>query len=194
MSPLTDIFSQLNWIDLGYIVLFLRIAYIAFRNGFVVEIAKLCGALLAVYLSLHYYTAISDFVRPHIKTDIIPLKFLDFFFFLLVAFLGYAVSILLRESLSRLIKLEAIPLLHKWGGLAVAAARAILLASLISYAMWVSTVSYVSRKVQDAHFGSMFIKAAPAVYKTIWDGFMSKFMRHEQYNGTVDEVLKELEQ
>lgn len=192
MSPLLSVIRQFNWIDIFFIILLLRICYIAFKNGIVSEFFKFLGTLLAVYIAMHYYTALSDFLSERFGIDKkIPLEFLDFACFILLAIIAYLAGILFRQAFSRLIKLEAVPRLNKWGGFVIGIARGVLLAGLFVFILSISTIKYLHDKVGDSYFGARLIKVAPATYSRIWYGFMSKFMTGEKFNKTGFEVQKD---
>jgi uncharacterized membrane protein required for colicin V production len=189
MSPLLSVIQRFNWVDTFFIILLLRIGYIAFKTGFVTEFFKLLGTLLAIYVAMHYYTALSDFLGGRFGLDKkLPLDFLDFICFILLAIISYLIGIFFRQALCRLIKLEAVPRLNKWGGFVIGIARVVLLAGLFAFIFSISTVKYLHDKVADSYFGVSLIKVAPATYSSVWYGFMSKFMPTEKFNKTILEV------
>jgi uncharacterized membrane protein required for colicin V production len=195
MSSLIGIVQQFNWVDIFFIILLLRICYIAFKTGIVPEFFKTLGALFAIYVALHYYTGLSDLLNSRFDLDKkLPLDFLDFLCFGLLAILSYLVGILFRQAFCRLIKLEAVPRLNKWGGLVIGIVRAVLVCGLFAFILSISTVKYLHDKVAASYFGPSVIKVAPQAYSNIWYGFMSKFVPSEKFNQTVSEVLKNFNQ
>lgn len=191
MNPLLSLMEQFNWIDIFFIILLLRICYIAFKSGFISEFFKLLGVLLAIYVAMHYYTDLSDFLRNRFELDKkLPLDFLDFFCFMLLAAVSYVLSILLRLTFSMFIKLEAIPRLNRWGGFIMGVARAILLTGLFTFIFSITTFKYMHDKIVESYLGPRLINVAPATYGRIWYGFMSKFMPNEKFNKTILEVQK----
>lgn len=187
---LLNIIKQFNWVDIFVIILLLRICYIAVKKGFTFESFKFLGTILAVYLALHYYTVLSDWFRGRLPAteERMPLEFLDFLFFVLLALLGYGIFFLLREALSRFIKMEAVPRLNKWGGLVLGAGRGILLASLVVYVLIISSIDYFKESAQQSYLGSRLFQVAPSTYTAIWNNLMSKFMTKEKFNKTILEV------
>jgi len=159
-----------------------------------VEIFKLLGAIAAAYLSLHYYTVLSDSLRKGLNLKFIPLEFLDFLIFVVLALVGYCTFVILRELFGRLIKMEAAPNLAKWGGLFLGICRGFLLTGLLTFILFISSVSYLKESVITSYAGKRLLNFAPAVYSGIWQGVGSKFMPGEKFNQTVLEVQENLKQ
>jgi len=130
---LLDILRQFKWLDVVLVILFIRVCYSALKNGFSVELFKFLGTLSAIFLSLHYYTFLSDMIQKRANLNGMPLEFLDFFVFLLLALLGYFIFVALRIFLCRFMKLEAVPVFNKWGGLALGLLRGFFLVGLVSF-------------------------------------------------------------
>lgn len=195
MDALPNVIQRFNWVDIFVIILSLRILYIAFKTGFVSELFKLLGTLLAVYVGMHYYTAFSDLLRSRFGLEKkIPLDFLDFICFILLVAVSYLVGILFRQVFCRLIKLEAVPRLNQWGGLIIGIFRAVLLAGLFVFIFSITSIQYLHNKAAGSYFGNDLIKVAPQAYSSIWNGFMSKFMPSEKFNTTIPEVQKNFNQ
>ncbi len=195
MSSLPEVIQRFNWVDILFIILLLRILYIAFKTGLVPEFFKLLGTLLAIYVAMHYYTVLSDFLDARFGLEKkLPLDFLDFICFSLLAIISYLVGILFRQAFCRLIKLEAIPRLNQWGGFVIGIVRAVLLAGLFAFIFSITSVQYLHDKVSESYFGLRLIKVAPQAYSSIWYGFMSKFTPAEKFNATIPEVQKNFNQ
>jgi uncharacterized membrane protein required for colicin V production len=186
---LLDIVKGFNWLDIVIIILLFRTIYVAMKIGLAAELFKLLGTILAIYLSLHYYTGLSDYLKslmPSLK--IIPLGFLDFLFFVVLAVSGYIIFVFLRESFSRFIKMEAVPNLNKYGGMLLGVAGGFLFTGLLMFMLAISTVNYLEGSLKSSYLGNRFFKIAPATYTFLWDNLMSKFMPSEKFNQTVLEV------
>jgi len=98
------------------------------------------------------------------------------------------VFVFFREGSGKLLKTEAVPKVNRWGGLAVGVARGIFLSGFICFIFVISTVGYCKVSVQGSYLGRRFFTVAPAVYRGIWDGVVSKFMVKEKFNKVVVEV------
>jgi uncharacterized membrane protein required for colicin V production len=146
------------------------------------------GTVLAIYLSLHYYTSLAEYLNNRFSISTVPLEFLAFLCFAVLALVGYGVFIIFREGVTRFIKSEAAPKLNQWGGLVVGAVRCFLLMSLILYILLISTLTYLNASVHKAYFGKSIFRIAPAVYSNIWNAAMSKLMFNEKFNSSVSEL------
>ena len=182
--------KKFNWVDIFIIILFLRICYIAFQSGFLSEFFKLLGTISAIYLSLHYYTGLSDTLLKNsiFLKDKMPLKFMDFLCFVILVLVGYLIFVLLRVGLLKIMKMEAVPLLHKWGGLCLGVVRAMLLTGLIVFMLAISTVGYFKRSVKDSFMGKDFFEMPVTTYSFLWDTLASKFMMAEKFNKNISEA------
>jgi len=189
---LLDTFKQFNWLDIFVIILLLRIGYIAIKTGLPLELFKLLGTIVSVYLSLHYYSVWADFLKARPALKNIPLELLSFVSFIALVILGHAIFILLRSLFLRFLKLEAVANLNKWGGLLLGIARGILLASLIMFILVISNLGYPKNSVKNSYSGKYLLRVAPATYSTIWNNLASKFMTGEKFNEAIIEVQKEL--
>lgn len=190
----SETITNFNWVDILIISLFIRICYIAFKNGLYSECLKMLGTVTATYLALHYYTRLTNFLVEDLSLQVIPPVFLDFLTFFLLAALGYLFFMLLREVFSRFIKTEAGSLVSKWAGLIVGALRACLFVSLVLYVLVVSSITYFAESVNRSYLGRTCFKVAPATYSWLWNNVLSKFTSGETINSTVQEVEGRLRQ
>ncbi len=182
--------KQFKWVDVFILILLFRVCYIAIKTGFSVEVFKLFGTVCAIYLSLHYYIVISDFLIDRLRLQVIPVEFLDFLCFAILATVGYLSFVAIRMSFFRLIKVEAVSLLNRWGGLIISIVRGVMLISLIVYALAISSITYLRNSVDNAYLGKIVLKIAPGIYSGIWNGLSSKFMPQEKFNQNVSETVE----
>jgi len=183
-----QILKQINWVDILVVIILIRIGYVSRKTGFVKEFFKLLGTIFALYLGLHYYTKLSDFVGKKINIPAMPLEFFDFIFFVILVLIGYLIWVLLRESFTHFIKMEAVPTLSKWGGLILGLSRSILLSSLVIFMLAISSVNYFKESTINSYSGKKLFKVATQTYSIIWNGLMSKFMTQEKFNPTIYEI------
>lgn len=181
---------EINWVDICAAIVLLRALYVSVRNGLVVELFKLTGTVLAVYLSFHYYTVFSDAMagRLPVLGEKIPLRFLDFLSFLILAASGNLVFVALRIVFYRFIHLDAAIELNRWGGLILGLARGVLYAGLIIFMLLISSISYFNKSVNNSYVGRELIKLAVSTYKGLWDNLGSRLAPGEKFNNTILEV------
>lgn len=189
---LLGILRQINWVDILVLLVAARVCYIAAKRGFFIELFKLLGTVLGIYLAFHYYTLVSDWVGKRIKIPGMPLDFFDFIFFIILFLLGYAIFILLRETFTHLVKTEVLPKLNAWGGFILGIGRAVLLSSLIIYMLAISSINYLKNSVVTSYSGKSLFRVSVLAYTTIWDKFMSKFMAKEKLNKIFREIEDDL--
>jgi len=185
---LINIIKQFNWVDIFVVIVVFRICYISLKNGLAKDFFKLLGTLTAIYISLHYYIVICDLLRKYMPVEKIPLEFLDFLVFTVLAILGYLVFVLLRSIFDCFIKMEAVPRLNKWGGLVSGILRSFLLAGLIIFMLAISSIGYLKKSTEDSYFGKRFFNIAPNTYSWLWNAVASKFMTAEKFNNKVTEL------
>ena len=191
---LLEILKHFNWIDFFIVFLLFRTCYIAIKRGLPVEFFKLLGVMTAIYLSLHYYTGLSDWMLarlPHLK-ERMPLEFSDFLCFMFLALFAYFVFAVLRVTFYRFIKMEAVPRLNMWGGFFVGIGRGVLVVALIMFMLVISSITYFRNSVKNSYYGRQFFQIAPAFYTSLWNGFGSKIMAKEKYNKTIQEIQDNL--
>lgn len=189
---LFDTFRQFNWIDIFFVILFIRICYVAIKTGFPAELFRLLGTISAIYLSLHYYVDFSDYIISSIGSKNLPPQYLGFSSFIVLAVLGYLIFALIGKLFSRYIQMEAVPNLNKWGSFILAVFRSFLFVSLVIFILAIAPASYFKNSVSNSYSGKRLFKIAPAAYTWIWDSIMSKFRTQEKFNSAVLKVQESL--
>lgn len=183
-----NIIGQINWIDIFVIILLIRICYIAAELGLFIEIFKFLGMLASIYLSLHYYGQLSDLIQNTISIKEIPADIFNLLSVIILALLGYLVFALFRKIFSKLVKMETLDNLNRWGGVVLGVIRGFLFASLIICIFVISGSEYLNKSVINSYSGKRIFKIAPAAYTVLWNGFFSKFMPQENLNEAIPEL------
>jgi uncharacterized membrane protein required for colicin V production len=182
---LVKILARVNWVDVLAIILLFRVCYIAFKNGLAQECFKLIGTIIAIYLGMHYYSWLADFIRDGLGLSGVSIQALDFYSFLGLAIAGYAVFVVLRELFCRLVKMEAVPVLNKGGGVAVGFFRGILFSSLVIFMLLVSGIQYVQNSILESYSGRHLFNLSYSVYRGLWMGVVSKFSPQDEFNKNI---------
>ena len=181
--------QQLNFLDIVILILLFRICYVAVKTGLAIELFKLLGVLFAIYIASHYYTSLSDIVQSrYIPPKTVPLEFVDFITFVILALVCYLGFVLLRSTFYRFMKMEAAPKLNKYGGLILGLARGYFTIGLLVYVLMISSVSYFSSSVKHSYLGSRASSISAETYNWIWESIFSKFSPQEKPNSIVNEV------
>jgi len=187
-----DFISRLNYLDYIILIVFFRICYIAAKTGLSVEIFKFSGVIFSTYISLHYYTVLSDLIQRRFLPKAMPLAFMDFIVFLLLVIFGCLCFVLLRSLLSRFVQLNTVPKINQLTGLILGCGRAFLVVGLLSFALGISSVAYLTRSVGHSYLGSRAFSISPQTYSWIWNNVFSKFSSHEKFNSTVTEATDKI--
>jgi len=191
---LLDILREINWVDIFVVIILLRVGYVAIKSGLPAEVFKFLGTIMAIYLSMHYFHFLGDFLSVPSEGHNIPLEVLDLIGFLVLVVIGYSVFAILRMFLCQLVKMETVTILNRIGGFFLGIVRGCILASLIMFILFISTVGYLRTSVAKSYLGVRLFPVAPAIYTTLWNGLMSKFMVNEKFNKTVAEIQENFNQ
>jgi uncharacterized membrane protein required for colicin V production len=192
---LLNILKQLNWLDILVLILILRILYVSAKSGFPAEFFKFIGTLTAIYLPLHYYLIFSASLRQRFFGTKPGPEFLNFAVFLALAIAGWLGFALLRNIFCRLIKIEAVSSLNRWGGFILGAVRAVLLCGLIVFTLVVSGNAYLKNSAKVSYCGKRLSGVPVSAYSWLWNSIMTKFCAGEKFNKDVvtmrEEFLKD---
>ena len=189
---LTQIKNQINWLDLFVIIILIRICYAAIKTGFPVELFKILGVILATYLSLHYYSGLTSVVSILIGSKNMPLVFLNLLSFIFLAGAGFLFFSFLRRIFFKLVKMEAVSALNKWGGFVLGITRGFLFASLVIFIFVISGIGYLKKSVTASYSGKAIFKIAPATYAWVFNGLVSKLVTGEKFNQVILDVEEDI--
>lgn len=187
-----SIIKQINWVDIFVVILLFRICYIACEHGLLLEVFKILGTISGIYLSLHYYSALSGSIQGAIGLKELSPSIFDLFSVIFLSLAGYLIFSVLRKVFSKIVKMETIVSLNRWGGLVLGVFRGFLLSSLIIFIFVISHIEYLSKSVSNSFSGRYLLNIAPDTYSSLWNGFFSKFMTTEEYNDSITKEKKYL--
>jgi uncharacterized membrane protein required for colicin V production len=190
MDYFISFLKQFNWVDFCVFILFVRIFYISINTGLTTEICKTLGTITAAYLSLHYYTPLSNFINERAAMQNTTIAFAEAATFLTLALLGYSIFWGIRLVIKKFMTVEIDNKVSKWGGAGLGFLRALLLSSLILYGLYISSIEYFQKSVATSNSGMSIIYFAPSAYRGIWNGFVSKFVSNGQFNSVVFDIKK----
>jgi len=185
-----EIIAKFNFLDYIILIVLFRICYIAAKMGLPVEIFKFLGVIFSIYIGLHYYTTLSNFIQSRFLPKEIPLEFMDFIIFLFLIVLGYLCFVGLRSVLSRFIQLNAIPKISQCLGLILGIGRGLLVIGLLSFTLVISSVTYLSSSVKHSYLGRKAFVILPQTYGWFWYNIFSKFSHEEKFNPIVTQVME----
>lgn len=185
---ISGILTKLNWVDFIVICIIIRILYVAAKNGVVVESFKLLGIIFTTYISLHYYINLSNYIAARFPGFQFPQDLLQFFVFIVLVTISYSIFVFARRLFCNLVKMEAVPMLSKWGGVFLGVGRGFLTAGLIVLLLLISTFPYLNTSVRKSYSGKYLFNTSVASYSAMWNGLMSKFLTNEKYNDSISKI------
>ncbi len=188
MSYLISFLQRINWIDILIFALFIRLIFISLKNGLAAESFKIAGAVLAAYVSLHYYPLVSGSILSKFKFNVALIESVSF---AALAGLGFSFFSLLRMLLKRFFNMEVVPAISRWGGLIIGVTRAFLISSLALYFFLVTNNGYLRKSVLHSFCGATVVYAAPSAYAFLWENIMSKLDTDGKMNRAAFEIEKE---
>ena len=185
---LSKIINNIHWIDVLIIGMTIRIIYIGLTNGFVIELFKLLGILAAAFISFHYYSGLAKFLHEHIA---IPESVLNIICFALLIFLVLWLSKFISEGISVVLKVNAHPLLDKWGALVIAMIRSLFVSSVVLVVASLSGFNYLKESARESLLNPYLIDLSPQFYKSCMNGFVIKFFSKEKINPVILKLERE---
>ncbi len=178
-ADITEFLKSFNWIDILLAVIALRIIFIGFKRGVVVEFFKLLGTVFAVFITLHYYSSLSRVFQNFLR---LPSGFADFLCFAILWIVVVIVFKLIRDGFLILLKIEAHSIFERWGSLFFSVVRVLLVGSLTVLFLRVVNLEYFNAHLQESLFSQKLAQIAPQVYEKSFNGFISKFFPTEELN------------
>ena len=154
----TEILNSINWIDILMGVVLIRALYIGLKGGLVIELFKLLGVFFAVFITLHYYSAISKFVQDKVHLPPAATDLSSFAFLWAIVILAFK---FIREGFTMLFKIEAHSLFDRWGGLAMGVVRGFLLCSLLVLLLRISAIEYFVKNLEKSMSGAKLASLSP---------------------------------
>lgn len=177
-----EILRNFNWIDILMVCIIVRVVYIGFKNGFIIELFKILTIVFAIFITLHYYSRLGYFLSD--KFSFIRVSF-DVLSFCLLWLLVIGFFKLIRDGVLLLLKIEAHPLFHKWGGLLLGVFRSVMTCSLLFLLLAVIQSNYIVQISKNSFVRPYLNDLAPDIYRGFYDTLITKFFPGEKLNQKV---------
>jgi len=169
-----EIAAKANVIDFLFLILGLRIVYIAVSRGFIRESFKITGLLLGSFFAFQYYSFFSNNIN--LQIPFLNREYLYFLSFLTI-FLGIGMAFsLLRLMITVLFKKkETSSSRSKWGLVLMGGFRAVFLSSIIIFLLSLSPLNptYYQKSISCSIFKNVAAKIYLASFR-IYKKFNSK--------------------
>jgi len=184
---LTHLIKSINWIDLGLAVLLIRMIFVGVKNGFVSEFFKFLGVVVAVFVSLHYYSFLAAWVAE--KTNLSC----DYWDLVMFAGLWVAVTLffkLLGDGILLLFKVETTHKgFDKYAAGIMAVVHGILVCSLTIFLILLAHNGPVTRMTLSSYSYKIAGRAGVNTYSFLYNNLVDKLFAGEHYNTAAPKVL-----
>jgi len=180
-----EIAARANVIDFLFLILGLRIVYVAVSRGFIRESFKIAGLLLGSFFAFQYYSFFSNNIN--LQIPFLNREYLYFLSFLTI-FLGIGIVIsLLRLMITVLFKKKEASSRSKWGLVLMGGFRAVFLSSIIIFLLFLSPLN--PAYYQQSISCSIFKNVAARIYLVSF-GVYKKFNSKLIVNNKVKEYYE----
>ena len=185
---LTDIARQFNWLDITFIILLIRICYIAQDKGALVEIFKVSGVLCGILLAFENFNFLGAFIRE--KFSFSP-ELLNALCFVALLIFGYFIFVVFRDLILRFVKRkEKLTSLDRIIALMLGAFRASVIFSLLLLALLLSGKENFRNDTKRSYLAAYFLELSPRAHSFIFNTIVKKIKPDFQANPIIQETLK----
>jgi len=184
---LTHLFKSINWIDVALGLLFIRIIFVGVQHGFISEFFKSLGVVVAVFVSLHYYSFLAAWwpAKTHFSWNYWDL--------LMFAGLWCAVAFFFKFVRNGILYLFKVETNHqgfdKYAAGIVAVGRGILLCSLTIFLVILTHNGPLIRMTLHSYSYKIAGRAAVGTYSFLYNHLVGKLCAGEHYNSAASKVL-----
>ncbi len=184
---LTHFFKSINWVDVALVVFFIRTVFVSVKSGFVAEGFKFFGTIIALFVSLHFYSSFVHFLAKKFKLSALSL---EFFVFVALWLLVTLFFMMLYKGIMLLFKIEANhQVIDRYAAGFLGATRGIFLTSLTVFALLLTHHPYFTSQTFMSSGYAFTAKAAPNTYCLGYNTLIGKVFEHQQFNEDVFAVI-----
>jgi hypothetical protein len=184
-----EMLRHLNWVDCLCLAVAVRIIFISAQTGFVVEFFKVLAALLALFVTFHYYTKVGHWVENKAVSSeaVASVVFLGLWLVTLI------VCKFIRDGILALFSVQAQSLVDKWGAVVIALGRAAVSVSMLLFLLVATGPGgYLQRMAGASMLEKYFLNIAPKMYASACGRFVTPLFPSEKKNPAVALVLKDV--
>ena len=184
---LTHLVKSINWVDVAFIALLVRMIFVGIQNGFISEFFKSIGITFAVFVSLHYYSVIA--------AQVIQKTHLNWPYWDLVIVVGLCLSVLgifklLRVGILILFKVESNHEgFDKYSAGIVSIARGFLVCSLTIFMILLMHSGFLTRMTMRSYSYKLVGHTAVSTYSYLYNNLVGKLFAIGPYNSNAAQVL-----
>ena len=184
---ITHLIKSINWIDVALVILFARTIFVGVKNGFISEFFKSLGVVVAVFVSLHYYSFLAALAAQ--KTHLIW----GYWNLLVIAVIWMAVWFffkLLRDGVLILFKAETNhDGFDKYAAGIVAVGRGLLACGMLIFGVMLAQFGPLTRMTIHSYSYKIAGTAAVTTYSFLYNNLVGKLLTGQHYNVAAAQVL-----
>jgi len=188
---LTHLIKSINWIDAALAFLLIRMIFVGVKNGFISEFFKALGVVVAVFVSLHYYSFLAAWAAEKTKFSS------EYWDLLVVVLLWLAVALffkLLRSGVLILFKAETTHQgFDKYAAGIVAVGRGILVCSMTIFLILLTHYATMMRMTLNSYSYKVAGRVSVSTYSFLYNHLIDKLFVGEHYNTAAAQVLHPVE-
>jgi len=177
-----DILNNIIWLDILMGGIVLRCLFIGATRGLVVEILKLIGVLVAVFITQHYFVSFARFLHEFVAAPEFMAEILAFVVLWIIVVVLFK---FLREGITLFLKKKDISNAKRWLGGLLGISRGVLICSLLFPLIFLTGSEYLNKTARSSFTGFYIVDLAPRMYSRIFDDIIKIFFPKEEKNNDV---------
>ncbi len=184
---LTHLVKSVNWVDVALVLFFIRMIFIGVKNGFISEISEFFGVIVAVFVSLHFYSSSAAWLlkNSHFHWDYWDMASFAGLWFLVALFFKFYI-----QGILFLFKVETNHQgFDKYAAGVVAVARGILVCSLTVFLILLMHIGPLTRMTVHSYSYKVVGHAAVGTYTFLYNHLIDKLFAGAHYNAAAARVL-----
>lgn len=181
------ILTTVNWVDVVVCLTIIWIVFTGIKNGLVKELFHLLGTIFSVFISFHYYSAISGLF---IKKTPISESAVDVIVFLLLWFFSFLAFRFFEKGVFFIFTIEVQSMVDKWGSAVFAIVRAALITSMCMFLLLLTQSTYLQNQALSSFSRKGLLFFAPKLYLNVFEDLIHPLFPNENRNNHVSSVMK----
>jgi len=177
---------RFNWADILMIAILIKGIYSGRKNEVVSEIYHFVGAILATFITLHYFLGFGVYLS---RNFFVPNVIQESLAFCILAGLIIFFFFISQGGWKAMLKTSAPLFLDKWGSLTLSILRSFLYCGLVFLALAMFDNGVISRDVKTSLSSPVFRNVSIATYSFIFERIVNPLFRQEKFNDRVYHII-----
>lgn len=183
MHALNLSFNLVDFLMLGVII---RGCYVGAKSGLLPEAFRLFSVICSTFIIVHYYPALSQFLREKLFVSERTHEFVAFIIWMGISFL---VFFLIREGWLLFFRAESPSPFNKWMGCLLSLVTSYFVCGLIFLALVLLNYGYVYDRVKSSFSRTIWHKTSGRVYVAGYGIFVRPFFPDEKPNEPISNFV-----